>query len=155
MTHAHHAKIDTGKSYTLLLDELDGTVASYCTQARPYHWAHLVSGYRNLQAPKDSFLSLAVQFGLDLYVQQKLQEVGLEERSKLNHCLVMPCVPTRKALNQSAAYINAPPEWRKTKQQDGCAGRNVALGKDIGPHMEREIVLAKKSNDRRLGYGVY
>jgi hypothetical protein len=82
MTHAHHAEIDTGKSYTLLLDELDGTVASYCTQARPYHWSHLVSGYRNLQAPKDSFLSLAVQFGLDLCVQQKLQEVGLEERSK-------------------------------------------------------------------------
>jgi hypothetical protein len=82
ITHANRAEIITREPYSSLLDELDRIVALRGTQASPYHWAHLVSGYQNLETSKDSFFSLAVQFGLVLYIQQKLQEASVAERSK-------------------------------------------------------------------------
>jgi hypothetical protein len=76
MRHAHFAEIQTGEADPALLHELD-QVVTYLVQDRTKgpkdHWSNYTSPrYHRATDWKDSFLSLAIQFDLRIYVNWRL-----------------------------------------------------------------------------------
>jgi hypothetical protein len=78
ISYAHHAEIATGKPRTRLLDELDRTLAHVLRKvvAECAQWPLLMPNYNILGDSDCTFLSLATQAGLALYVDEKLRGYG-------------------------------------------------------------------------------
>jgi hypothetical protein len=113
LQHANLAMKATGYPYVDILDELDSVVDSHCTslggtldqldlRKSGAHWANFLNLY-NRHSPtdigtktnQDSFLGLAVSFGLTAYVGEQVKKSGKKAGRPLLDYLAYPISPIK------------------------------------------------------------